>query len=79
MAKNQKRAPIETTLAYMSVGVIGVSIVSMLLTLGLSALGINSFPVVFAQLPLIGLPVGFLMIISMLIVAIIKRRKEDKN
>ncbi|MDG2497712.1 MAG: hypothetical protein P8M68_05990 [Aquiluna sp.] len=79
MAKNQKRAPIETILAYMSVGVIGVSIVSMLLTLGLSALGVNSFPVVFAQLPLIGLPVGFLIIIAMLIVAIIKRGKEDKN
>jgi len=51
MAKNQKRASIETTLAYMSVGVIGVSIVSMLLTLGLTALGFNSFPVVLAQLP----------------------------
>ncbi|MDA7799300.1 hypothetical protein N9453_02065 [Aquiluna sp.] len=79
MAKNQKRASIETTLAYMSVGVIGVSIVSMLLTLGLTALGFNSFPVVLAQLPLIGLPVGFLIIIAMLIVSIIKRGKEEKN
>jgi len=47
MAKNQKQPQIETTLAYMAVGVIGVSIVFMLLTLGLSALGFNSFPVFF--------------------------------
>jgi len=49
----------------------------MLLTLGLSAFGLNSFPVIFAQLPLIGLPVGFLIIVGMLIVAIIRRTKED--
>jgi hypothetical protein len=79
MAKNQNRPQIETTLAYMAVGVIGVSIIFMLLTLGLSAFGLNSFPVIFAQLPLIGLPVGFLIIVSMLIVAIIRRTKEDRD
>jgi hypothetical protein len=51
----------------------------MILTLGLSALGFNSFPVFFAQLPLIGLPVGFLIIISMLIVSIIRRTKENRD
>jgi ABC-type Na+ efflux pump permease subunit len=79
MAKNQNRPQIETTLAYMAVGVIGVSIIFMLLTLGLSAFGLNRFPVIFAQLPLIGLPVGFLIIVSMLIVAIIRRTKEDRD
>ena len=79
MSKNQKRPQIETALAYMAVGVTGVSIVFMLLTLGLSALGFNSFPVLFAQLPLIGLPVGFLIIVSMLIVSIIRRTKENRD
>jgi hypothetical protein len=35
--------------------------------------------VFFAQLPLIGLPVGFLIIISMLIVSIIRRTKENRD
>ena len=79
MAKNQNRPQIETTLAYMAVGVIGLSIVSMLITLGLSALGFSNFPVVLAQLPLIGLPIGFLIIVAMLIVSIIRRTKETEN
>ena len=79
MAKNQNRPQIETTLAYMAVGVIGFSIVSMLITLGLSALGFSNFPVVLAQLPLIGLPIGFLIIVAMLIVSIIRRTKENEN
>ncbi|HBB39081.1 MAG: hypothetical protein HOK86_01425 [Micrococcales bacterium] len=79
MAKNQNRPQIETTLAYMAVGVIGLSIVSMLITLGLSALGFSNFPVVLAQLPLIGLPIGFLIIVAMLIVSIIRRTKENEN
>jgi len=79
MAKNQNRPQIETTLAYMAVGVIGLSIVSMLITLGLSALGFSNFPVVLAQLPLIGLPIGFLIIVVMLIVSIIRRTKENEN
>jgi len=79
MAKNQNRPQIETTLAYMAVGVIGASIVSMLLTLGLSALGFNSFPVLLAQLPLVGLPIGFLIIVAMLVVSIIRRTKENEN
>ena len=79
MAKNQNRPQIETTLAYMAVGVIGLSIVSMLITLGLSALGFSNFPVVLAQLPMIGLPIGFLIIVAMLIVSIIRRTKENEN
>ena len=79
MAKNQNRPQIETTLAYMAVGVIGLSIVSMLITLGLSALGFSNFPVVLAQLPLIGLPIGFQIIVAMLIVSIIRRTKENEN
>jgi CBS domain containing-hemolysin-like protein len=79
MAKNQNRPQIETTLAYMAVGVIGASIVSMLLTLGLSALGFTSFPVLLAQLPLVGLPIGFLIIVAMLVVSIIRRTKENEN
>jgi cytochrome c-type biogenesis protein CcmH/NrfF len=51
----------------------------MLITLGLSALGFSNFPVVLAQLPLIGLPIGFLIIVAMLIVSIIRRTKENEN
>lgn len=79
MAEKSKRPQFETTLAYMAVGVIGASILSMLLTLVAALLGFTELPVVFAQLPLIGLPIGFLIIVTMLIVSIIRRSKENRS
>ncbi|MCF8528780.1 MAG: hypothetical protein K9G13_02595 [Aquiluna sp.] len=79
MAEKSKRPQFETTLAYMAVGVIGASILSMLLTLVAALLGFTELPVVFAQLPLIGLPIGFLIIVTMLIFSIIRRSKENRS
>jgi len=42
-------------------------------------LGVDNLPVILAQLPLIGLPVGFLIIISMLVAAIIRRSREARD
>ena len=65
MAKNNNPRRLEQVLGGMAVGVIGLSILSLLTTLLMVFLGVDNLPVILAQLPLIGLPVGFLIIISM--------------
>ena len=79
MAENSKKRSPEVILGAMAVGVIGLSILSMLATLIMVFIGVKDLPVVLAQLPLIGLPVGFLLIIALLIAAIIRRRKETEG
>jgi hypothetical protein len=63
----------------MAVGVIGVSILAILLTLLLTLFNVSNLPVLLAQLPLVGLPIGFLFIIALLIASIITRTKGNKN
>ena len=79
MAENSKKRSPEVIIGAMAVGVIGLSILSMLATLIMVFIGVKDLPVVLAQLPLIGLPVGFLLIIALLIAAIIRRRKETEG
>ena len=79
MAQKPNRSQIEVTLAYMAIGVIGASVISMAATLILTLLGIESLPAILAQLPLVGFPIGFLLIIGMLIVSIIRRGKENQS
>jgi hypothetical protein len=79
MAENPNRSQLQTTLAYMAVGVIGVSIISMLITLLAALVGISNLPTFLAQLPLIGLPIGFVLIMILLISAIISRSKKNRS
>ncbi len=79
MADSPNRSQIEVTLAYMAIGVIAVSLVSMVATLLLTALGVEELPALMAQLPLIGFPIGFLLIISMLITSIARRGKNNRS
>jgi uncharacterized integral membrane protein len=79
MSEKRKRPQLEVTLAYMAVGVIGVSILAILLTLLLTLFNVSNLPVLLAQLPLVGLPIGFLFIIALLIASIITRTKGNKN
>jgi hypothetical protein len=79
MADSPKRSQIEVTLAYMAIGVILVSLISMAATLILTALGVEQLPALMAQLPLIGFPIGFLLIIGMLVASIARRGKNNRN
>jgi len=79
MPENRKQSRVEIILAAMAVSVIGLSVLSILTTLLLVFFGVTDLPVLLAQLPLIGLPVGFLMIIALLIAAIIRRSREARD
>ena len=79
MAEKSNRSQFEVTIAYMAIGVIAASIISMVLTLVLALLGVQNMPALLAQLPLVGFPIGFLLIIGMLIAAIIRKGKENSR
>lgn len=79
MGENSKKVQFEAILGMTAVVVIGISILSILATLILSATGATEIPVLLAQLPLLGLPLGFLIVIAMLIGAIIRRSKENRD
>jgi hypothetical protein len=79
MPENSKQSRVEVILAAMAVSVIGLSVLSILTTLLLVFLGVTDLPVLLAQLPLIGLPVGFLIIIALLVAAIIRRSREARD
>jgi ABC-type transport system involved in multi-copper enzyme maturation permease subunit len=79
MAENSRRSQFEAFLGMTAVVVIVISILSILATLILSATGATQIPVLLAQLPLLGLPLGFLIVIAMLIGAIIRRSKENRD
>lgn len=79
MPENPRQSKVEVVLASMAVGVIGLSVLSMLATLLLVFFGVQDLPAVMAQLPLIGLPVGFLLIIALLIAAIIRRSRQSRG
>ncbi|MEY3326967.1 MAG: hypothetical protein RL566_913 [Actinomycetota bacterium] len=79
MPENARQSKVEVVLAAMAVGVIGLSVLSMLATLLLVFFGVKNLPAVMAQLPLIGLPVGFLLIIALLVAAIIRRSRQSRG
>ena len=79
MAQSPKRLKLESTIAYLAVVIVALSILSILATLILTAAGATEIPVLLAQLPLIGLPIGFVLIMSMLVISIIRRSKENRS
>ena len=70
---------LENFLAYGAIGVTAVSLISMITTLAMELGGANERPAILAQLPLIGLPVGFMMILAMLVISFIRRTKENRD
>jgi hypothetical protein len=70
---------LENFLAYGAIGVTAVSLISMITTLAMELGGADERPAILAQLPLIGLPVGFMMILAMLIISFIRRTKENRD
>jgi hypothetical protein len=81
MTKSEGSGPsrLETTLAYMGAGIIGLSLVSILITLVASYLGSTTNFAIFAQIPLLGLPAGFVLIMVLLGLALRRKGRENKK
>jgi hypothetical protein len=70
---------IERMLAYMAAGVIGLSVLSILITLISQMFESNGGLAIFRQIPVIGLPLGFILVLVLLIVSMSRRAKESRN
>lgn len=81
MTKSKPQGPsrLETVLAYMGAGVIGLSLLSIIITLVSSYLGAETNLVLFAQIPLIGLPVGFVLVMLLLFLALRRKGRENAS
>lgn len=77
MSKSSAPTKFETGLAYVAVGLIGVSIATLLVNLLLAWFGVNEKPAILAQFVLIGLPLGFVFIIWLLVLAVRRRSREN--
>jgi hypothetical protein len=49
------------------------------ITLAGSFFGVTSYLAIFAQIPLIGLPIGFLLVIALLVLSIFRKGRETKQ
>lgn len=78
MAKSESTpSRAENVLAFMAAGVIGVSLLTMLAALLLRLFNVNPWAVL-TQIPLIGLPFGFVIILVLLFVSMRRRSRESK-
>jgi divalent metal cation (Fe/Co/Zn/Cd) transporter len=78
MAKSESNpSRIENILAFMAAGVIGASLLTMLIALLSRLFNVNPWPIL-TQIPLIGLPFGFVIILVLLFVSMRRRSRENK-
>jgi hypothetical protein len=62
-----QKSRVENALAFMMAGVVGVSILAILVVLVAYLLNFTELPPILALLPMIGLPVGALLMITLII------------
>lgn len=81
MTKSKPSGPsrVETVLAYMGAGIIGLSLLSIIVTLVSSYFGAANNLALFAQIPLLGLPIGFVLIMVLLFLALRRKGRENKS
>lgn len=63
----------------MGAGVIGLSLLAIAITLLGSFFGLKTNLAIFAQIPLIGLPLGFVMVMLLLVLALRRKGRENRN
>jgi hypothetical protein len=80
MTKSEPTGPsrVETVLAYMGAGVIGISLVSIMVTLLGTYFGATNLAL-FAQISLIGMPIGFVFVLVLLFLALRRKGRENKS
>jgi len=73
----------ERIIAYMVAASIGLSIVAFLSVIIGTALGVRDFTIgvwpTVVLLPIIGLPIGFILIIALLVLTFVRRAREAKD
>ncbi|MEY4742770.1 MAG: hypothetical protein RIR34_109 [Actinomycetota bacterium] len=68
----------ENVLAFMAAGVIGVSVICMAVTLIYYAMGGAPLQII-AAMPLVGFPIGFVLVFGLLITAMVRKARENRK
>jgi hypothetical protein len=63
----------------MGAGIIGLSLVSIMITLVSSYLGSTTNLAIFAQIPLLGMPLGFILVMVLLVLALRRKGRENAS
>lgn len=77
--KVQNSERVENILGFMTAGVIGVSILTIIIVLVAYFAGYHEMPPLLALIPLIGLPIGMLLIITLVLISARRKRRESKQ
>jgi predicted membrane metal-binding protein len=73
-----QKTRVENALAFMMAGVIGISILAILVVLVAYLLNFHQLPPLLALLPMIGLPFGAILMIALVIVQARNRSKAKR-
>jgi len=73
-----RESRVENVLAYMAAAVIGVSLITMIVTLVALFVGFRDLPAVVGILPSIGFPAGFLLVLAILVTNLIRRSRANR-
>jgi len=81
MTKSEAPGPsrLEIRLAYMGAGIIGLSLVSIMIILVASSLGSTTSLAIFGQITILGMPTGFILIMVLLGLALARKGRENKK
>ena len=79
MTNIERRSGFDIWFASIALVVIGISLVSLLITLALAAMGIVFLPVLLGLIPQIGFPLGIIMIFTVVVRTFIRRAREQRN
>ena len=79
MTNIERRSSFDIWFASIALVVIGISLVSLLITLALAAMGIVFLPVLLGLIPQIGFPLGIIMIFTVVVRTFIRRAREQRN
>ena len=63
----------------MGAGIIGLSLLSIVVTLVRSFFGETTNLALFAQIPLIALPIGFVLVLFLLFLSVRRKGRENKQ
>lgn len=79
MTKAKEKNRLENILAFMMVGVIGISLLTIVFVFLCYLFQFTAIPVFVPLIPELGLPLGALLLIALLIVQVRNRAKEGKG
>jgi len=78
-AATLRESRVENILAYMAAAVIGTAVLSMVVTLIAVGSGFKNLPAAIGLVPVVGFPIGFVLVFSLLITNLVRRGRENKK